>query len=56
MTIAEYGVAFINLAEYTPHLVATYEMRARQFEDGLLYEIKRVVRLMMLPMYAKFMD
>ena len=27
-------------------------MRARHFEEGLRYEIKRVVRPMVLPMYA----
>ncbi|GFY95397.1 hypothetical protein Acr_10g0007820 [Actinidia rufa] len=39
--IAKYEAAFTNLAEYAPHLVATDEMRARRFEDGLRYEIKR---------------
>ncbi|GFY85602.1 hypothetical protein Acr_04g0003400 [Actinidia rufa] len=34
--------AFTNLTEYAPHLVTTDEMRARRFEDGLRYEIKRV--------------
>ncbi|GFY80698.1 hypothetical protein Acr_01g0005070 [Actinidia rufa] len=40
-TIVEYETAFTNLAEYAPHLIATDEMRARRFEDGLRYEIKR---------------
>ncbi|GFY91777.1 hypothetical protein Acr_08g0001730 [Actinidia rufa] len=40
-TIADYEGSFTNLAEYAPHLVATDEMRARRFEDGLRHEIKR---------------
>ncbi|GFZ00391.1 hypothetical protein Acr_14g0000270 [Actinidia rufa] len=43
--VAEYEEAFSNLAEYAPHLVATDEMRARRFEDGLRYEIKRWNRM-----------
>ncbi|GFZ11694.1 hypothetical protein Acr_23g0000790 [Actinidia rufa] len=34
-TIADYEAAFTNLAEYAPHLIATNEMRAKRFEDGL---------------------
>ncbi|GFZ00174.1 hypothetical protein Acr_13g0015730 [Actinidia rufa] len=34
-TIADYEGSFTNLAEYAPHLVATDEMRARRFEDGM---------------------
>ncbi|GFS41489.1 hypothetical protein Acr_00g0074640 [Actinidia rufa] len=54
--IAEYEAAFTNLAEYAPHLVATDEMRARRFEDGLRYEIKRVIRPLVLPTYADVLD
>ena len=35
MTIVEYETAFTNLAEYASYLVATNEMRARRFEEGL---------------------
>ena len=55
-TIAEYEAAFTNLAEYAPHLVSTDEMRARRFEDGLRYEIKRVIRPLVLPTYADVLD
>ncbi|GFY96908.1 hypothetical protein Acr_11g0012140 [Actinidia rufa] len=54
--IAEYEAAFTNLAEYAPHLVATDEMRARRFENGLRYEIKRVIRPLVLPTYADVLD
>ncbi|GFY85994.1 hypothetical protein Acr_04g0007320 [Actinidia rufa] len=54
--IAEYEAAFTNLAEYAPHLVATDEMRARRFEDELRYEIKRVIRPLVLPTYADVLD
>ncbi|GFY85500.1 hypothetical protein Acr_04g0002380 [Actinidia rufa] len=56
MTIAKYEAAFTNLAECAPHLVATDEMRAQLFEEGLRYEIKRVVRPMVLPTYAEILD
>ena len=56
MTIAKYEIAFTNLAKYAPHLVATNEMRARRFEKGLRYKINRVVRPMVLPMYAEVLD
>ncbi|GFS46014.1 hypothetical protein Acr_00g0099590 [Actinidia rufa] len=52
-TIVDYEGAFTNLAEYAPHLVATDEMRARRFEDGLRHEIKRVIRPLVLPTYAE---
>ncbi|GFS36993.1 hypothetical protein Acr_00g0049100 [Actinidia rufa] len=55
-TIAEYEASFTNLAEYAPHLVATDEMRARRFEDGLRHEIKRVIRPLVLPTYAQVLD
>ncbi|GFS41563.1 hypothetical protein Acr_00g0075120 [Actinidia rufa] len=54
--IAEYEAAFTNLAEYAPHLVATDEMRARRFEDGLRYEIRRVIQPLVLPTYADVLD
>ncbi|GFZ21694.1 hypothetical protein Acr_29g0008560 [Actinidia rufa] len=55
-TVAEYKKAFTNLAEYEPHLVATDKMRAQRFEDGLRYEIKRVIRPLVLPTYADVLD
>ncbi|GFY97792.1 hypothetical protein Acr_12g0003330 [Actinidia rufa] len=54
--IAEYEAAFTNLEEYAPHLVATDEMRARRFEDGLRYEIKKVIRPLLLLTYADVLD
>ena len=56
MTIVEYQVAFTNLAEYAPYLVAIDEMRARRFEERLRYEIKKVVSPMVLPTYAEVLD
>ncbi|GFY99211.1 hypothetical protein Acr_13g0006120 [Actinidia rufa] len=55
-TIADYEGSFTNLAEYAPHLVATDEMRACRFEDGLRHKIKRVIRLLVLPTYAEVLD
>ncbi|GFZ17217.1 hypothetical protein Acr_26g0004870 [Actinidia rufa] len=55
-TIADYEGSFTNLAEYAPHLVATDEMQARIFEDGLRHEIKRVIRPLVLPTYAEVLD
>ena len=49
-------MAFTNLAKYTPHLVAINEIRVRRFEDGLRYEIKRVIQPLVLPMYANVLD
>ncbi|GFZ12732.1 hypothetical protein Acr_23g0011170 [Actinidia rufa] len=55
-TIADYEGSFTNLAEYAPHLVATDEMRARRFEDGLRHKIKRVIRPLVLPTYTEVLD
>ncbi|GFY81125.1 hypothetical protein Acr_01g0009340 [Actinidia rufa] len=55
-TIADYEGSFTNLAENAPHLVATDEMRARRFENGLRHEIKRVIRPLVLPTYAEVLD
>ncbi|GFY87310.1 hypothetical protein Acr_05g0009490 [Actinidia rufa] len=55
-TIADHEGSFTNLAEYAPHLVATDEMRARRFEDGLRHEIKRVIRPLVLLTYAEVLD
>ena len=48
-TITEYEVSFINLVEYSPHLVTTNVVRARRFENGLRYMSKRVIRPLILP-------
>ena len=56
MTIVEYEASFINLANYALHLVATYEMRVQIFEDGLRYEIKRVIRPLILLTYEVVLD
>ena len=37
-------------------MVAMDEMRTRRFEDGLKYEIKRVICLLVLPAYADILD
>ena len=37
-------------------MVATNEMRTRIFEDGLKYEIKRVIQPLVLPTYADVLD
>ena len=56
MTTTEYEASFTNLAEYAPHLVSTNEIRPRRFEDGLRYEIKRVIQPIVLPTYADVLD
>ncbi|KAF7134627.1 hypothetical protein RHSIM_Rhsim08G0114800 [Rhododendron simsii] len=56
MTIAAYEAEFTNLAEYAPHIVADENKKARKFEDGLKYEIGKVVRPMRLPTYADVVD
>ncbi|GFS41432.1 hypothetical protein Acr_00g0074280 [Actinidia rufa] len=56
MTIADYEGSFTNLAEYVPHLVATDEIRARRFEDGLMHEIRRAIRPLVLLTYADVLD
>ncbi|XP_057485851.1 uncharacterized protein LOC130772128 [Actinidia eriantha] len=55
-TIVDYEGSFTNLAEYAPYLVATDEMRARKFEDGLRHEIRRAIRPLVLPTYAEVLD
>ncbi|KAH7838847.1 hypothetical protein Vadar_031889 [Vaccinium darrowii] len=56
MTVSEYEAEFTNLAQYAPHMVATENMKARKFEDGLKPEIRKVVRPMRLPTYAEVVD
>ena len=55
-TVTKYEASFTNLVEYAPHLVATNEIRAWRFEEGLRYEIKRVTRPLVLPTYAEVLD
>ncbi|XP_057461073.1 uncharacterized protein LOC130751473 [Actinidia eriantha] len=56
MTVVDYKGSFTNLTEYAPYLVATDEMRARRFEDGLRHEIMRAIRSLVLPTYADVLD
>ncbi|KAF7142831.1 hypothetical protein RHSIM_Rhsim05G0110500 [Rhododendron simsii] len=56
MTVTTYEAEFTNLAEYAPHMVADENKKARKFEDGLKYEIRKVVRPMRLPTYADVVD
>ncbi|GFZ04255.1 hypothetical protein Acr_16g0008790 [Actinidia rufa] len=55
-TFKDYEGPSTNLAEYVPHLVATDEMRARRFEDGLRHEIRRAIRPLVLSTYADVLD
>ncbi|KAF7137351.1 hypothetical protein RHSIM_Rhsim07G0155000 [Rhododendron simsii] len=55
-TVSIYEAEFANLAEYTRHMVATENRKARKFEDGLKPEIRKVVRPMRLPTYAEVDD
>ncbi|KAH7865676.1 hypothetical protein Vadar_009698 [Vaccinium darrowii] len=41
---------------YAPHMVATKNMKAQKFEDGLKLEIQKVVRPMRLSTYAEVVD
>ncbi|KAI8563814.1 hypothetical protein RHMOL_Rhmol03G0138300 [Rhododendron molle] len=56
MSVAAYEAEFTNLAEYASHIVADENKKARKFEDGLKYEIRKVVRPMRLPTYADVVD
>ena len=52
----EYEAAVTNLVEYAPHLVTIDKMRVRRFKDGLRYEIKKIIRLFVLPTYVDVLD
>ena len=54
--MAEYEADFTNLAVYAPYLVANDEMKERKFEEGLKYEIRKIVRPFQLPTYAEVLD
>ncbi|KAG5566166.1 hypothetical protein RHGRI_001938 [Rhododendron griersonianum] len=56
MTVTAYEAEFTNLAEYAPHIVADENKKARKFEDGLKYKIRKVVRPIRLPTYADVVD
>ena len=56
MTVADYEGLFTNLAEYAPYLVATDEMRAHRFEDGLRHEIRTIIWPLGLQTYANVLD
>ena len=55
-TVADYEGSFTSLAEYAPHVVAIDEIRARRFEVGLRYEIRRATRPLILSTYTDVLD
>ena len=42
-TVEQYARRFIELERFAPHLVATEEMRADRFQEGLRHDIRRMV-------------
>ncbi|KAH7840521.1 hypothetical protein Vadar_018009 [Vaccinium darrowii] len=56
MTVAGYDAEFTNLAKYGSHIIDTDSRKARKFEDGLLPEIRNVVRPLRLATYAEVLD
>ncbi|KAH7847975.1 hypothetical protein Vadar_032255 [Vaccinium darrowii] len=56
MTVVGYDVEFTNLAKYGSHIIDTDRKKARKFEDGLLLEIRNVVRPIRLATYAEVLD
>ncbi|KAH7837906.1 hypothetical protein Vadar_019407 [Vaccinium darrowii] len=56
MTVAGYDAEFTNLAKYGSHIINTDSRKERNFEDGLLPEIRNVVRPLRLATYAEVLD
>ena len=56
MSVADYEAEFTNLAEYAPHLLITEDMKARKFEEGLKFKIRKVIRPLQMPTYADVLD
>ncbi|XP_043714573.1 uncharacterized protein LOC122662935 [Telopea speciosissima] len=52
-TVMMYERKFEELSRYTPHMVSTEEMKARQFEQGLRVEIQKSISPMQLKTYAE---
>lgn len=55
-SVADYEAEFTNLSKYGSHVIDTDVRKARKFEDGLLPEIRFVVRPLRLPTYADVVD
>ena len=43
MTLEQYARKFIELGRFAPHLIATYEMQAERFQEGLRPDICKMV-------------
>lgn len=52
MTIVEYEIKFTKLSYFAPELVATEEMKAKQFLKGLRPDIRLGVRPLRLETYS----
>ncbi|KAH7859737.1 hypothetical protein Vadar_004843 [Vaccinium darrowii] len=52
MPVPDYEAEFTNLSKYGSHIIDTNVKKAQKFEDGLLTEIRFVVRPLCLPTHA----
>lgn len=55
-TVADYEAEFTNLTKFGSHIIDTDSRKARKFEDGLIPEIRNIVRPLRLATYADVLD
>ena len=56
MIVVEYNAKFIELSRYAPHIVSTESRKARRFEAGLRWDIKKQVVILRLPTYQEVLQ
>ena len=56
MTMEQYARRFIELGRFAPHLIATEEMRAERFQEGLRPDIRRMVVSLRISTFQGLVD
>ena len=56
MSVEEYNIKFTELSQYATHMVATPDLKARKFEDGLHEDIQLAVKIQKLPTQDEVFD
>ncbi|KAF5469513.1 hypothetical protein F2P56_013578, partial [Juglans regia] len=56
MTVEQYAWKFMELGRFAPHLIATEEMRAERFQEGLLPQIRRQVACLEIQNFQRLVN
>ncbi|KAG8379341.1 hypothetical protein BUALT_Bualt07G0078300 [Buddleja alternifolia] len=55
-TVGEYEAKFTELSRFAPQVISSENLKARKFERGLRYELRKQVTILRLPTFTEVLD